>query len=242
NCCACLCAGSALAEVDLLRKVRESVSSLTAPRISQIVAEVKREYINEKMSKAEEDFLLHKGLTIKKLYSGEIEIPPQLFASLDGKIDSITINLELLVCGVDEIGGHIYHISDERFRGIKLGETGLTHCWDSIGYHAIGSGELHAVSTFISHGYTPMFSLEKAIPIVFEAKKNAEKAPGVGKVKTDMAIITRKGFYQLRKEHIEALEKTYRDRMKNRKLEEEMYVYEVGVKEILSNLFQEEKG
>jgi len=237
SCCVCLCAGSALAEVDLLRRVKANISDRTAPNALTVVNAVKTEYINEKKTKAEEDFLLHKDLTLRELYHGESPIPTALLASLDGKIDAITINLEMLVCGVDELGAHIYQIADERFRGVKLGSPGLVHCWDSMGYHAIGSGELHAVSTFISHGYTSNFSLGKAIPIAFEAKKVAEKAPGVGKLKTDVAIITKGNIICLNTEHVNKLEDTYRNRIKGRELEQEMHIYDESVKEIISSIF-----
>ena len=47
---------------------------------------------------------------------------------------SVELDIELLVVGIDSSGAHLYLVSDE--------ET--ARCFDSIGYAAIGSGLPHA--------------------------------------------------------------------------------------------------
>ena len=80
---------------------------------------------------------------------------------------------------MDADGAHIYLIMN----------PGTGECFDSIGYHAIGSGEPHATSSLIEDGYSCYSAtLQEAMWGVFQAKRRAERAPGVGQA-GDFAII-----------------------------------------------------
>ncbi len=67
-------------------------------------------------------------------------------------------------------------------------DPGSVNCFDAIGFIGIGSGESYAVQNLIRANYTADTPLLEAIYQVFEAKKNAEQAVGVGR-RTDIRII-----------------------------------------------------
>ena len=117
-------------------------------------------------------------------------------------IEDFKLELEVILAGVDEEGAHIYVIED----------PGIKNNFNDIGYAAIGTGYYHAIRSFIENNYSIDIPLWKALYIVFEAKKYAESAPGVGS-ETDAAVITRNGIVRLKKEHIEELERIYQNKV-----------------------------
>jgi hypothetical protein len=199
--CVALTSGS-ITHTEIFDRSRSRIAELKEPNIHQIAHIVKDEYIEEKKSRAEDSILRHRGLSFADVYSGRI--PIELLVRLDSEIDEMRIELEVLVCGVDSLGGHIYYIRDVPI-GMRMG---MIDCLDSLGYMAIGSGSPHAVTTFITSSCTPYLSLKQALCIVYEAKKAAEVAPGVGK-DTDIRIIDRKGTLEIAKSTIETLETIY---------------------------------
>jgi hypothetical protein len=104
----------------------------------------------------------------------------------------------MILAGVDSKGAHIYSIRN----------PGIKDCFDTIGFHAIGIGELHAVQVFIAHRYSTSCNTLEALNIVYAAKKAAEVAPGVGGA-TDIAIISRDGIKILEQTIITELNKLY---------------------------------
>ena len=67
-------------------------------------------------------------------------------------------------------------------------DPGAVDCFDAIGYTATGSGENYAMQTLVRSDYTSATPLEEAVYHVFEAKKAAEQATGVGR-RTDIRIV-----------------------------------------------------
>ncbi len=97
---------------------------------------------------------------------------------IDEQLATYDYGLEVLVAGVDSDGAHIY----------KIDNPGTAECFDTIGYHAIGSGEPHAIYSLVDAGHTHAATLQQTMWSVFEAKKLAERAPGVG-VAGDFAVV-----------------------------------------------------
>lgn len=151
--------------------------------------------------------------------------PPEIAITLDSQIVSTEYDLEILVCGVDDEGSHIYRIFD----------PGVSECFDSLGFNAIGTGAIHAVSNFISHEYTSNISLEKALYITLEGKIISENAPGVGEL-TDIAIIDEDGIKYLTTEDIKKLEDIVSKDIS--KLEDPKYV---EIKELINNFYPKKK-
>jgi 20S proteasome alpha/beta subunit len=123
------------------------------------------------------------------------------------RMQQYNYNLWIMIAGVDENGGHIYRIEN----------PAVKHSFDSIGYHAIGSGEIHAITTFIANDYkvknTP---LVRGLALTYEAKKRSEKASGVGQ-QTDMAIIFKDKIIHLPGELIQKLEDIYQKKIEQEK-------------------------
>ncbi len=95
---------------------------------------------------------------------------------------------------------HIFGVSD----------PGVTRCFDSIGFHAIGSGLPHALNTLIARECNQNKSLIEVLLVVYEAKKMAEKAPGVGNKSTDITLINKDGIKYFSDEDIDKLETGYK--------------------------------
>lgn len=203
NSCVVMSAGDALAPTDILRDAESEVCQLTNPLIRQIAGIIKEEFIKNRRRTVEETIVRPRGFcNLDKFYEDMRQLPPDVYTIIDDQITRFHIitnsQLSMIVAGVDLTGAHIYQVSD----------PGTTNCFDTIGFHAIGSGEPHAVSLITSYDYTNRFPLNRAIWIAYEAKKRSEKAPGVGKG-TDMCVIDGKGVKALSSDALASLEEAF---------------------------------
>ena len=101
---------------------------------------------------------------------------------IDHQIINTSFNLDIIIAGVDDDGAHLYGIRD----------PGVADCFDSLGFHAIGIGALHALST-LALTYDPNVKQEDMVKRIHSIKKSTEVAPGVGEM-TDISIITENGI------------------------------------------------
>jgi hypothetical protein len=199
--CMALTSGSALAHMDLFRNVKERLSKAKDLTITEIAECMKEEFGNQRIKRAEEIHLKPRGLDIQSFYANLARFPSEFFLTIDNNIQNQRYELDIIISGIDRNGdAHIYSVVD----------PGVSECFDSIGFNAIGSGTPHAISTFTYHLYTPDFPLERALYIALVAKKNAERAPGVGD-QTDIFIITNDGIRELSENQVVALETLYKD-------------------------------
>jgi len=197
--CIVLTAGDALAHAVICRAVSEIVAGLSHPKTAVITEHVRRTYVEERQKVISQLFLEPRGWALDDFYEKYARtIHPDLMLTIDRQISTYDYGLEIIVAGVDSDEGHIY--------GIR--HPGKVDCYDAIGYHAIGIGDLHAVSSLIGNKCVPLVSSKMAVYLVYEAKKNAENAPGVGE-DTDMAIIKRDGHQILSNEDISLLNNIY---------------------------------
>lgn len=200
--CIVLTAGDALAHADLCRNARERISSLSRPKTAVITEEIRKGYVAQRLKKIEERFLASRGWALKDFYEMHVRtMPPDLVITIDNQIASYEYGLDIVIAGVDPDEAHIY--------GIR--HPVEVDCYDSIGYHAIGIGAMHAVSSLIANGCLSTTDIKMAIYFTYEAKKNAESAPGVGQ-DIDMAIIREKGYEAIKPEQISLLEEIYDSR------------------------------
>ena len=199
--CVALTAGDALAHVDLFRTAKGAIGGLSAPSIQHIAEVIRSCYTAERLKTVGQRVLGLRGWSLEQFY-GELPriIPPDVFMTVDYQIANYDYGLEILVAGVDA-EAHIYTVRN----------PGHTDCFDSLGYNAIGSGGLHSLSTFISNGCSGAMSLNQGVYLVFEAKRAAEIAPGVGS-RLDMAIVTRGNIHILSDVEIKALDDIHKER------------------------------
>ena len=198
--CIVLSAGTALVHRVIAKAVREDVTRLSLTTIHQIVKKYEEAYSTERLNRAERNVLSPRGMSIRTFYGGQMmQLTPDLAMLLDRNISDHELGLELIVAGVDVDGGHLHNVV----------EPGASECFDTLGFTATGSGYLHSVALFMSCSYNSNWKSNEALYAVFEAKKRAEHAPGVGSL-TDMAIITRKNKVKiLEQADIEKLEQIY---------------------------------
>jgi hypothetical protein len=197
--CVALTAGEVLAPTEFFRTARAGIRD--APKISEIVHHVEEGFLGFRTKRVEDTLFKPRGLTIQGFLQAQRAMNPDLVLRLDRAIETAKVNTLILIVGVDPDGAHIYQVID----------PGHAECFDKLGFHAIGSGLPHAISTFISHNYAPHLSLKKAIYIVYEAKKNAEKAPGVGS-ETDIGIVDDSGIRIITDEEKKLLDEIHQKR------------------------------
>lgn len=200
--CVALTSGSALAHTDLCREATAGISGISAPTTKTIVDKIVECYIEQRKRKIEQEILKSRGFTFDTFYPNLRNLPPEIGITIDARIETFDFNLELLVTGVDKSGGHIYQVDN----------PGTANCFDSLGYGSIGSGWHHAVYSLIANNYTSLFPMKEAVYLVYEAKKRAESAPGVGR-DTDMCIITPNGIKTLSEKVMSRLNEIYEKKM-----------------------------
>jgi len=200
--CMAATAGSAIAYTPVFRDAGVEISREGTKDIDRIVEFTRNSYIKARNKKLEEEILNPVGLNLQNFYQANQALQPQLVATLLQNMQRYNYQLWILIAGVDEKGPHIYRIEN----------PGKVFNYDTIGYHAIGSGELHAISTFIGSGYGLNTSLQRGLAITYEAKKRSEKAQGVG-VQTDMYVVTKDNVTHLPEEAIRDLDETYTKRI-----------------------------
>jgi len=196
--CVGLSAGEAMPVTELFDEVRKIVSSKASPTIKEIADLVSESLRMCKMKIVEEKYFKPRSLTIQTYLQGQRHLNENVVLRLERAIEGERFGMINMVVGVDKYGAHIYEVAD----------PGHSECYQRLGFHAIGSGLPHAVSTFISHDFTPSMDLKKAVYVTYEAKKNAENAPGVG-VATDIGIITEAKIKILSADELNILDKIY---------------------------------
>lgn len=194
--CVAVTAGSALAHTQLFNATRTKFIGTPSPPILDVVQELKNNFVNLRTAKAEEKFFKPLGLTVASFLKSQRSLDNTIVLRLSRQLEGANYGLRIVVAGVDTTGAHIHCIFD----------PGSSECFDSIGYCSIGSGERHADSTLIVNDYNMALSLKKALYLMYEAKKRAELAPGVGKSYTDISIVTDSGIKNLTTQQMEALQ------------------------------------
>lgn len=181
--CIVLSAGNALAHTKVVGRAKEKLTEISDPSIEVVASTLKDIYQEERRLRAESLHLKPRGMDLDSFYQGFIRTMPADMASfIDQNISTSNFGLELIVAGVDEMGAHIYGIYDPV----------ISDSFDSLGFHAIGSGSIHAI-TMVAYKYESKMTKDKMKNFIFSVKKASEKAPGVGKM-TDMRVISSNGI------------------------------------------------
>jgi len=198
--CLSMTSGDALKPIEVIPKIQESINEQkNPPNIGVIVDIAKSWYQNLRLAQAEELFLKPRTINAKVFYSeGSKIFPTNVYGFLDSQFTEFNYGLDLLIAGADTSGAHIYAVVN----------PGISGCYDIVGFHAIGVGQMHAVQSFVAHRYDTATSLAKCLHIVYAAKKASESAPGVG-VNTDMCFLVDGKTQILDEEFIKKLDEIY---------------------------------
>lgn len=192
-------AGDALAYTELFDEVTQRLAPLRSPGVRQTVEAIKDCYNEVRHKAIQERVLRPRGLeSLEYFHKIQSHLHPEIVFGIQGRIDRYDYGLQILVAGGGKTGAHIYRVFN----------PGTSHCFDAIGFHAICTGTSHAINALIAHECYPSRVVYEAIVIVYEAKRVAEKAPGVG-VLTDMAVIAHGRLVLFPRKEIECIEPIY---------------------------------
>lgn len=197
--CVAATAGNALGFVPIYEEtIRMITQSKTTPSIHNIAEMVRLAYVAARNAKLEQDILTTIGLTLQTFYQLNRSLAPEIIANLAQAMQQYNYGVSIIVAGVDDSGSHIYRIDN----------PARIESYDTIGHCAIGSGDLHAVSTFIANDYDPKLDLDHVVAMTYEAKRRSEKAQGVGE-ETDLYVICNNGTIKLPDDKVNQLGKIY---------------------------------
>ena len=103
-------------------------------------------------------------------------------------------NVQTLIVGFDELGGHIYRIVG-----------GIVEPFDGFGWAAVGSGAEAAIAHFTFSQFSARERMERALCVTLAAKRKAQIASGVGQT-TDFFVIDATGIKQTKADFMERLD------------------------------------
>lgn len=196
--CIALTAGDALAHTELFNSVQIEIEKLKSPTLRNIILKIKECYQDIRKREITEKHLIPRGFnSFSEFYKAQRMLNPEITQRIQFQIEEYDYGLEILIAGVENGVAHIHEIFN----------PGTSKCFDSIGFHAIGSGVPHALNSLIARGCNQSASIEKCFMEIFEAKKMAEKAPGVGCTLTNICFLfPNKGIVGFPKEKYDDLE------------------------------------
>jgi hypothetical protein len=124
-----------------------------------------------------------------------MQYQPAMFQQILAQMQMYNLGADMIVAGVDEGGARVAY----------LGNPGTLGWLDKLGYVAIGSGGIHASTKLSLGSQTRESALVETLYRVYEAKKAAEVAPGVGP-DTDVAIVEQNRINMCRSEILTQME------------------------------------
>ncbi|MFH1219415.1 MAG: hypothetical protein V1694_03070 [Candidatus Eisenbacteria bacterium] len=148
--------------------------------------------------------------SIAELHTKHRSLEPGILRDAHRQMADYSLGLELILVGYDT-QAELFQISN----------PGTFYNFGMEGFCCCGIGSFHAVATFARYGYTQTFGQTDALYVAVEAKKNAERAAGVGQI-TDALIIDSGTIKLVRSETLKALEQVYTRHQTGRKLPTEL--------------------
>lgn len=175
-----LFSGSVADAEEIVAETKQKLKGLTNVPTQNVAEAVKGAYVALKAKRVQEtiltpllgaDFAKFQTLVAQSAAS-------QLLQQVLGMIMQHNLQSEILVAGVDASGAHLLGVT----------HPGVLLPMETLGYGAVGSGGLHAAVRLSLGLQNKTSTLLDTVYNVYEAKKAAEVAPGVGK-QSDLAIL-----------------------------------------------------
>jgi hypothetical protein len=216
--CVALTSGDALAAQAVLAAGTGLPGQLQDPFIADFAEHIRQKYVESRRKMANQQILEPRGMSFDGFYreGGINTLPRDLALLLDSSIQRAELGVSIILAGVDSIGPHIYGVED----------PGTSICFDRLSYHAIGSGDRHAILTLVAHKQHHTMGLNQTVFNAYCAKRAAEAAPGVGQ-ETEMRVITRDGIHVIGSTELDRLSELHQKRI-NPRLDE----VDKGVREL----------
>jgi len=196
NSCIFASAGLALEPLPILEEIKEECDDKTP--ITDIATKAKTIFKKHRTQFMEDNLLTKFGLTHDEFKKMQLSMNPNIVAQIYKTLNEKLYDLSIIIAGVDKNGPHIFNINDP---------SQLTN-YNGLGHCQIGSGNIHAFSSFISNQFNSKLKLTEVAAIVYESKKRSEIARGVG-VASDMYIVSNNNVKQLTDDEMKNLESNY---------------------------------
>ncbi len=142
---------------------------------SFIVDVIRRVYQDVRREKVVQSLLETRGLTLEAYYRNQRMLAPEIINEVERALTTHNIGTELIVAGRSLATG------ENSYQIYTVSHPGVVNCVTPVGYATTGSGALHASYYLIGTEYSSAKSLKTVEDIIKKAKKQAERAPGVGK-------------------------------------------------------------
>lgn len=183
--CLFMASGAVSFASDISADVRKGLGGNQAPLLEVVTNSFKDQYQRTRAQKIQDtivDSALGKDFDDFRAKGGflpaYLQAQPAIYNQIALAASNFNLNLEIIVCGIDDKGAHVYNIY----------HPGSSTSLDKLGYSAIGSGANHALIRLSLLGQNTKLGLKNTLVNAYEAKGISELAPGVGK-RTSIAII-----------------------------------------------------
>jgi 20S proteasome alpha/beta subunit len=193
-----LMAGDAVRGSRLVRELRRGIPAGPST-VEQIASVAALMYAQHRQQQLETELFIPRGITMQQYYGSMQQMLPQLVGAIDQYMVGFNYGAEFLLAGVDDGGAHLFVLGNPGGSASDL---------EMVGFHAIGSGFLHALQSMIGFAHTPHRTVHETVFAVYASKRRAEVAPGVGK-ETDLLIIQPNGMVHLAGPALAQLETLY---------------------------------
>jgi 20S proteasome alpha/beta subunit len=161
----------------ILEKVAKKARANGTTSTEDVVNFFRQECIDHKREEIERDILSNYNITAESLKVNQESMLKEAVAEVQNY--QYHFNSEFIIAGLEPSGdAHIYWVNQD----------GDYRCHDSIGFCAIGSGGLMAFLDLTKVVYNRQTAFSAVIPLLYFAKRTAERATGVG-ADTDIILM-----------------------------------------------------
>lgn len=203
-----LASGELDAHADIAERTHQEAMRTGVVDVRQMARLYSENFACLRRERAEGLYLHPLGLDMESFIASQRTMQPREVAHIRECLQNEYLNVETIIAGVDAGGPHIYSVG-----GFRQAADGIMRqaseaaCHDSSGFRAVGVGADQFEMQFQLLGYDRAWPLMDALLLTNMAKKQAEKAPGVGAV-TDMFIIRGEtGLHTFPPEAVEGVER-----------------------------------
>lgn len=166
----CLSAGFAIFAQEIIDAAKKEIKNKEIKSVEQATQAVRNAYVQYRLLRLTRNELETRGLNLSSYYKNHRTLSANIVEAIDRKFRTTNLGVEFIVAGKSGASCNIYTIV----------HPGDVHCFDSIGYAAIGIGAPHVTYHMIENKYRKSMNRETIEQLVAGAKKRSEVAPGVG--------------------------------------------------------------
>ncbi len=172
-----LIAGTMNNAIEIINKVKPQIRENQTP--NEKFEKVKKAYADYRDEKIVDEILRSQGFHSFQDFQGRQQsLNKDVATQIQGLIGKANLQTVMTLVAIDKEKCHLK---------VLIHPGSLVN---PIEYATTGSGELHATQSLISANYKKSEDLDAATYLVFEAKKRAEVAPGVGPL-TEMIVLSK---------------------------------------------------